>query len=131
MIQIDLKRNLAVIEIHGQPTIVNICEIVETLLSNPDHTDGMDEVWDFRDASLANFSIEDLTFLAPFLARHLDRLGRRAALVVGRDVEYGIGQMWEAFAKEYAPRERRLFRTMEDAFLWLAPQAPTKRTAQA
>ena len=122
MIQIDPKKNLAVIEINGKPTILNICEIVETLLSNPDHTDGMDEVWDFRNASLANFTIEDLTFLAPFLARHLDRLGKRAALVVGRDVEYGIGQMWGAFAQEKAPRERRLFRSMEDAFLWLRPK---------
>ena len=123
MIQIDLIKNLAVIEIQGQPTILNICEIVEMLLSSPGHTDGMDEVWDFRNASLANFTSEDLTFLAPFLARHLDRLGRRAALVVGRDLEYGIGQMWGAFAEEKAPRERRLFRSMEDAFQWLTPQA--------
>jgi len=80
----------------------------------------MDEVWDFRNASLANFTVEDLVSLAPSLSQHLDRLGRRVALVVGRDLEYGVGQMWGAYAEENAPRERRLFRCMEEACGWLA-----------
>lgn len=122
MVRIDLEKSIAVIELQGKLTILNVHETVEALLSNPDHKDGMNEVWDFRNASLANFTVEDLTSLAPFLTLHLDRLGKRAALVVGRDLEYGIGQMWSAFAEERAPRERRLFRTMEEAYLWLAPQ---------
>jgi len=123
MVQIDREKNIAMIEIQGQPTILNIREIVESLLFNPDHQDGMDELWDFRHASLANFTVEDLMSLAVFLTQHLDRLGKRVALVVGRDLEYGIGQMWGAYAEESAPRERRLFRCMDEAFVWLAPQA--------
>ena len=123
MIQIDREKNIAMLEIHGHPTILSIREIVEALLSDPDHQDGMDEIWDFRHASLANFTSEDLISIASLLTQHLDRLGKRAALVVGRELEYGVGQMWSAFAEEGAPRERRLFRCMEEAFLWLAPQA--------
>jgi hypothetical protein len=121
MVSIDRERGIALIEVQGQPTFHNIHEIVEALLRNADHRDGMDEVWDFRHASLANFTIEDLVSIARFLNDHIDRLGKRAALVVGRDVEYGIGQMWAGYAEENAPRERRLFRCMEEAFDWLAP----------
>ena len=124
MVRIDREKKIAVLEIQGTTTFLNIHEIIEALLSHPEHTDGMDEVWDFRDASLANFTAEDLIAIAALLTQHLDRLGRRAALVVGRDLEYGIGQMWRAFAEENAPRDRRLFRSMEEAFAWLASEVP-------
>jgi hypothetical protein len=120
MVRIDRLKRVAVIEIQGQPTVHNIGKIVEALLFNPEHIDGMDEIWDFRNASLANFTVEDLVAIARILNEHLGRLGRRAALVVGRDLEYGIGQMWAAYAGALAPRERRLFRCMEEAFDWLA-----------
>jgi len=43
----------------------------------------------------------------------------RAAMVAGRDLEFGMGRMMEAFLAE-APVEFRTFRAMEDARAWIS-----------
>ena len=77
MITIYRERAIAIIEIHGTPTIEDIKETIDALLKHPDHLDGMDEIWDFRQAAMASFTAEDLRTLALFVKQHLDRLARR------------------------------------------------------
>ena len=121
MIRIDHEKAMVVVEIHEKPTTMDIQEAIKAILDNPDHVDGMDEVWDFRHASLTDFTVDNLQSLAMFVSQHLDQLARRTALVVGRDLEHGIARMWIAYAEERAPQERRIFRDVEAALEWLAP----------
>ena len=119
MIQIDRESAIAVIEINGIPTKTNIQETIEELLNHLDHVDGMDEIWDFRNALLADVTAEHIQSCIPTIARHLDRLGKRAALVAGSELGFGLGIMWEVYAEDKAPRERCIFRDMESALGWL------------
>lgn len=120
MIKIDHEKSIAIIEIHGTAEMPDIQRAIKALLENPDHLDGMDEIWDFREASLESFTRKDLQDLALFISKHLDKLAKRTALVVKNDLEFGIGRMWDVYAESDAPQERKLFRDIEEAFDWLA-----------
>lgn len=120
MIVIDQERAVAVIRITGKPALDDIQNGIEKLLANPNHIDGMDEIWDFRDADMTAFKGHSLTSLSLFVGRNLDRLAKRTALVISRDVDYGIGRMWQTFAEQKAPQERHLFRNIDEAYNWLS-----------
>ena len=120
MIKIDLVKNIAFIEVGGTPTHIEIQEAIIELLKHPDHTDGMDEVWDFSKASVKSFNEKELGILANFVKERLPRLAKRTALVVAKDLDYGIGRMWMSYAEmSDAIQERQLFRNIEEAVEWL------------
>ncbi|MBN2012609.1 hypothetical protein JW960_24990 [candidate division KSB1 bacterium] len=120
MIKIDLEKNIAFIEIGGIPTHIEIQESIDELLRHPDHTDGMDEIWDFSNASMISFNENELRILSSFVKEHLPRLGKRTALLIAEDYDFGIGRMWMAYAEiSGAKQERKLFRNMEEAVDWI------------
>lgn len=126
MIKIDREKSIAVITVQGTPKVSDIRHTIEALLDHPDHLDGMDEIWDFREASLT-FSANELEDLALFVNQHLDKLARHTALVVSKDLEYGIARMWSAYAEAKAPQVRHIFRDMEEALDWLTLQSENKK----
>lgn len=119
MVKIDREKAIAIIEIRGTPKISDVRQAIEALLENPDHSDGMDEIWDFREASLTAITTKDLQTLAIYVSQYIGKLAKRTAFVVKNDLEYGIGRMWEVYAED-APQKRQLFRDIEDAFDWLS-----------
>lgn len=120
MIKIDLEKNIAFIEVAGTPIHIEIQEIIEELLRHPDHVEGMDELWDFRKASLVSFDKEKLQSLGSFVRENLPKLAKRVAYVIAGEKDYGIGRMWLGYAEiAGANQERELFKTVEDAEKWL------------
>ena len=120
MIKIDLEKNIAYIEVGGTPTHIEIQESIDELLKNPDHIDGMDEVWDLSKASMKSFNQNGLKSLAGYVKERLPKLAKRVAYVVAEDLDYGIGRMWLANAEIFgANQERQLFRSLEEAVGWI------------
>jgi hypothetical protein len=80
-------------------------------------------VWDFRDAQI-EFSIIDVQTLAQFiLSRQSPGPPARLAIVTGRDVDFGLSRMFEAF-RESASTEVHIFRGLNDAISWARAAAP-------
>ena len=120
MIKIDLEKNIAFIEVGGTPTHIEIQELIDELLRNPDHKDGMDEIWDFRKASMTSFNENELRMLADHVKKSLPKLAKRVAHVIGKNVDYGMGRMWITYAEiTGANQVRELFTNMEEAVAWL------------
>ena len=120
MIKIDLEKNIAFIDVGGTPTHIEIQESIDALLEHPDHRDGMNEIWDFRTTSTTSFNENELKLLANFVRKRLPKLAKRVAYVFAKDVDYGVGRMWLAYAEMFgAEQERELFRNMEEAVEWL------------
>ena len=120
MIKIDLVKKIAFIEVGGTPTHIEIQESIDELLKHPDHKDGMDEIWDFRSASMTSFNENELKILAGFVRKRLPKLAKRVAYVITKEVDYGIGRMWMTYAEiSDANQERQLFYNMEEAVKWL------------
>ena len=119
MIRMNKDYNIAVIRVAGTPTLEDIKDTVVELHEHQDHTPNMKELWDIREASLEKFNAPELESLAYFLGNRMDRAANKVALVVGRDLEYGVARMWDVYASHPAPQDRQIFKDMDEAFNWL------------
>jgi len=50
------------------------------------------------------------------MSEHLS--GKKLAMVLKDDVDYGLGRMWQSFTEAKVPYEIQLFRTIEEAAAW-------------
>jgi hypothetical protein len=86
------------------------------LLADPDFVPGLDVLAEIpRGIAPPSDTVRSRVELVVELAPHL---GRRIALVVRREVDFGLGRMFGTFAEEHG-LEVRLFREVADAEAWL------------
>ncbi|MFQ5703788.1 MAG: hypothetical protein ACE5HT_07180 [Gemmatimonadales bacterium] len=78
-------------------------------------------LWDFRDADLSQLSESDLASIADFAAQREDPKERpRVALLVGRNVDFGVSRMYEVLAEERYSATFSVFRDEAAAERWLS-----------
>ena len=76
-------------------------------------------LWDINQASVAHFNERDLRRIVRFISDRAGvRPGGKTAIVTSRDSDFGVSRMGEAFAHD-TPLEFRIFRSREQALLWL------------
>jgi hypothetical protein len=78
-------------------------------------------LWDFREGSMASLSSIDLQMIVKRGAEFADRRkGGRTAIVCSKDLDYGLGRMFQTFASlQHIPFEIQVFRSQEEAREWL------------
>ena len=77
-------------------------------------------LWDLRRGSLAGLTDQEMDQLKEFIKEHGKvRQGGKAAVVVSRDVDFGIARMIQ-LSGEIFPFEVEVFRSMAEAEKWLA-----------
>jgi len=116
-IHIDSAERIAWVDLAGVARRAEIVDALDHLQTHPDYRPGMDTIYDCRRADFSQVTASDLRDLAEYLAPRVAGPARRA-IVVDRDVEYGVARMWMVYA-ERAPQERRVFRRLEEARRWL------------
>lgn len=119
MVSIDQEKGLAVIRAQGALQLQDFHALTETLIDHPDFRPEMDSIWDFRQADLSCFDAGKLHNLALFMLPRLKQLPKRHAIIVGRELEYGIMRMWDVIAQRETPQERRLFWDYDEGVEWL------------
>jgi len=57
-----------------------------------------------------------------FIKANQEKRGKnyRVALVVSREIDFGLARMFEAYSQEF-PFEIRIFKNLQDAEQWLKP----------
>jgi len=122
------EHGLAVVQVAGPVTMLEIMGVGTTLFQSPHWRPGTKVLLDYRDAS----DITDGTYRAARTLAQQDQsfgellAGTRVAVVAPSDVVFGIVRMWEALS-EGGPWEARVFRDYEPALAWLeisAEQVP-------
>ena len=78
-------------------------------------------LWDFRRGSMALLSSVDLERIVDYVTFHSEkRAGGKTAIVVSRDLEYGISRVIETLREiRKVPLQLLIFRSMEEANQWL------------
>ena len=78
-------------------------------------------LWDLTEADLSKIKIEEFRKLAEVIKRNSGmRKGGKTALVFKRDLEYGLGRMFEVFSEMQDIKfEFMSFRDVEKAKKWL------------
>ena len=100
----------------------DIIEGLGRMLQDPDFKEGMDALGDFRTVHSANSETADIREIVSFVRANQKKRGSnyRVALVVSRDIDFGLARMFEAYSQEL-PFDIQIFKDIKDAEQWLIP----------
>ena len=104
------------ISIEGDPTVSEIKQAIDRTRDNSGYRH-MSRLWDFRNASF-DFSAEELEEIASH-ASTTDSAPSRVAMLVSKDLSYGVSRMYEAYRKNPVT-DVKVFREESEALEWLA-----------
>ena len=98
----------------------DILKQLSDLLIDPDFRASMDILWDFRAVTTRIVDAQEVKDLVNFIRTNQSKRGSnyRVALVVSRDMDYGLARMYEAYSQDL-PVQIRIFDELEQAELWL------------
>jgi hypothetical protein len=93
------------------------------IVSHPEFAPGLPAVWDFRAADMARLSLAEMHDVHRFVLRRATERGfARSAVLVSRDVDFGVGRMLEVVVSG-GPVAFRVFRDTMAADSWLRGDA--------
>jgi len=103
----------------GELSAEKIKTAFEARLENPDYRPGMKVLWDCSRATLSSISADEVWDLAELNTRRANIRGLgKSAIVVSKDVDFGVGRMFEFYACGL-PWQTAVFRDLESAMHWL------------
>ncbi len=80
----------------------------------------MNAIWDLSDADFSRVSTDHVRLLADMVYQYWGRTGQsRSALVVTKNLDYGMSRMYEMLVSKSDESYVGVFRTMEDAERWV------------
>lgn len=106
------------VQAHGTLNFEAVTEAGALAAALPAYRPGMNALWDVREADLTGLDRKALERLTEVIRQHPARLGAKIAIVVVREVDYGIMRMWQVYGED-APQNRRVFSNIDDAQDWL------------
>lgn len=112
------EHNLAIFTVEG-----SACrdEFLQTVMNIPPGESTSNIIWDVSNGTVEQIESRDLQKITRFLKTgHGMRPGGKTALVGPRDLEFGMGRMFQAYAElEKLEVAYKTFRTMEEAIAWI------------
>ena len=123
-IEAELPKGRLQVVTEGQGTPQGIIDFLNDVISHPQWKSGMSLLVDHRKLSLKNLDRLDTETVVDHFVNIRDRLGSgKCALVMNRDVDFGIARASEMMVSNRTDMEIQVFRSMEEAEKWLGPAA--------
>jgi len=115
---IDRMKDMTVLNLSGE---VSLDEFIQTLQAYINDNPTTYEIYDARELNGTRFSTDEVKHLAKFLQnRHAKRVpGSKTAIVVDRDIDFGLSRMISMMTDQTMPYRIEVFRSMEAAKKWL------------
>ncbi len=118
---IDKEANLRINTVIGSITKERLFEKLNEIYLVPDFDPDMNVLWDLREADLSSFQSPDLQHLRDFVKNHWGTGGKsKAALVVSRDLDFGLSRMYEFFIEDKTSNDVHVFRNLDEALEWVS-----------
>ena len=116
---VDKKSSVIIHTVTGEITFQEIKSSYEAVLSHPDFQEDMCVIWDIRDADASKFDSQDVIRLARYFETQLkNRAKFKVAVIVSRDLEYGLSRMYQVAAADL-PAKIGIFINLENAKKWV------------
>jgi hypothetical protein len=119
-VEIDKKANLRKHKVTGILTLDALQNKLREIYEEPDYNPDMDVLWDLREADLSSFEADDVDKLSDMVSKFWGTEGKsRAALVVSKDLDYGLSRMYEMLLENRISSIVRIFREIDAALEWI------------
>ncbi len=91
----------------------------------PDYRPEANSLCDLREARVEAFTGTEVRRVVDTVLKHRGAPpGTRTAIVVGRDLVYGLARMFSQQLEAESPSDVRVFRDMDEAMAWLEGEPP-------
>ncbi len=118
-IDIDDAGAVATVRFTGPLTVEEVLKVAEQLTTRPQYHEGTARLWDVRKTDLTGLTGDDMRRIGnAVVAGKLFSPGSRAAILVARDVDFGISRMYLS-SEEEDLGTTQVFRDPESAEAWL------------
>ena len=119
MIEIRIADRIASFTAIDKVTLADCIQALDEYLTDPQRVPGMDLIWIGIDADLSGIRWQDMPLFAKEYAAKVPVPARRLAIVVNKPLQFGLARAWSAWSSNKLQQERRIFKTVEQAIVWL------------
>jgi hypothetical protein len=113
-------------KLYGDASVGGFVTFFELLLSHKNWKQGTAFLGDITGLDSNDLTMGDVQEIANLTATHRDQLGNsRYAVLVSRDLEYGMVRVWMAFTESATDMTTGVFRSKKEALSWLKGQSYT------
>ena len=104
----------------GEMTLGEIKSSYEAIISHPEFQEGMNSIWDMRNADASKFDRQDVIRVARYFETQFkNRAKFKVAVIVFRDLEYDLSKIYQVAAADL-PAKIGIFNNLEEAKKWIA-----------
>ena len=123
--RIDTETGLRTHVLIGRVSLEELKDALGEVYARPDFRPEGDTLCDLRQADLGQFSHAVVKDVVDYVAKHRGAPpGARTAVVVGRDLGFGLARMYEQMLVASADVRVMVFRDTEEAMAWLEGEPP-------
>lgn len=109
-----------VVTTHGEADAQGILAFLDDIVSHPEWKPGYQILLDHRDLDLKNIPQDGIGQVSQYFVKLKSKLGTgKIALVMNRDIDYGIARAWELMTADDVEISIFVFRTLKEARQWL------------
>ncbi len=123
--EFDSNSGLRIHTVTGSLSFDTLTDTLAELYQDARFRADQDALWDPREASLAELTADEVRRVIELVRNNWATEGTpRAALVVAREVDFGMARMYELQLSDLSTGRVQVFRNMEAAREWLANPDP-------
>jgi len=98
-----------------------VVDLIDTMLSHANWKPGTPRCYDISNMETGSLTVDDIRRIAGFGGDRKDETGGgRVAVVVSRDLEFGLARMLTVYLSNLVESDYRVFRSRDEALDWLA-----------
>jgi len=109
-----------IIKTRGDTTPDDVEASLLQVFTSPDWSNGKNILYDNRLENLENLSSDDVQRISLKFTQFNEKLkNSKIALVMPKDVAYGLARMWENYTETNATFRTNVFRSFDNALQWI------------
>jgi hypothetical protein len=117
--KINQDINLLVIKYVGETTIAQIAEMLGELIRDPHYSRSLNILSDLRELT-SSYTYKEMHAVVDGFPDPGELVGTtKSAVVVSKEVTYGMGRIWASITEDKTVATAQVFRNMEEALEWL------------
>lgn len=119
-IEVNAGGTFFTVTTRGQGSVEGIIAFLDEIVSHVEWQPGRHILLEHRQLDIANIAVEGIDRISQYFQKIAPRLGNgKIALVMHKDIDFGIARAWELMTREYVDMQIGVFRSMAEARKWL------------